>query len=162
MKASARVHVLFRAASAARSRDCFRRRYQGRARDAFRNHGRCAGRPGMIPCALRQRSARRRTRSHLSASLIRNPLMCRLFLSFHLAHLGSCSRYFRPLATVIALAIRRNARTTKVAAMVITAQTKAIETMKGDNHAESKRERECGTLNPFALRNMALCRASRI
>jgi hypothetical protein len=35
------------------------------------SHGRCAGRLGMIPCARRQRSERRRARSRFSAGVIK-------------------------------------------------------------------------------------------
>ena len=38
------------------------------------SHGRCAGRLGRIPCALRQRSERKRAFSRRSASIIVGPL----------------------------------------------------------------------------------------
>jgi hypothetical protein len=46
------------------------RRYHVERETPMASHGRCAGRRGMMPCARRQRSARRRARSRRSAAVI--------------------------------------------------------------------------------------------
>ena len=62
-------------AYASRSRACFRRLYQVEREIPSARHGRAALRLGMIPCALRQRSERRRAFSRRSS--------CRHVASLH-------------------------------------------------------------------------------
>jgi hypothetical protein len=56
---------------AASSRACLRRLYHVERDIPSASHGLCAGRLGMMPCARRQRSERKRARSRFSAGVIK-------------------------------------------------------------------------------------------
>ncbi len=76
-KASAHSRLARVQATAAASRACFLRLYHVDLETPAANHGLCAGRLGPMPCALRQRSDRKRAFSRRSASVIVWPIFAR-------------------------------------------------------------------------------------